>query len=200
MNGGPSPLADQRRHDGIGLAEALLGLDGFQVLKVSETPDEVVIDVETTVELMGCSRCGTRAESQDRMTVEIRDLPASDDRARLMWKKRRWRCPKADCEAKTWTEASTHVSSRTVLTRRAGAEACRQVRQRSCRGRPGSRARRALVDGDGGGNRARHRPGGRPASGWCGHQPGGGRDLLPQGHPHPSDAVCPPAWSTSTGP
>jgi transposase len=32
-----------------------------------------------------------------------------------------------DCETKTWTETSTHVSSRTVLTRRAGVEACHQV-------------------------------------------------------------------------
>ncbi len=39
--------------DGNGLAEALLGLDGFRVLNVTETPAEVVIDVETTVELMG---------------------------------------------------------------------------------------------------------------------------------------------------
>ena len=38
--------------DGNGLAEALLGLDGFRVLEVSETPDEVFIDIETTVELM----------------------------------------------------------------------------------------------------------------------------------------------------
>jgi hypothetical protein len=32
-----------------------------------------------------------------------------------------------DCEAKTWTETSAHVSARVLLTRRAGAEACRQV-------------------------------------------------------------------------
>ncbi|MDQ3680370.1 MAG: ISL3 family transposase [Actinomycetota bacterium] len=113
--------------DGNGLAEALLGLDGFRVLKVSETPDEVVIEIETTLELMGCKRCGTRAESQDRMAVEIRGLACFGRPARLMWRKRRWRCPEADCEAKTWTETSIHVSSRTVLTQRAGVEACRQV-------------------------------------------------------------------------
>jgi len=32
-----------------------------------------------------------------------------------------------DCDARTWTEASLAVSSRRVLTRRAGAEASRQV-------------------------------------------------------------------------
>lgn len=38
--------------DGNGLAEALLRLEGFRVLKVTETHAEVVIDVErTTVDL-----------------------------------------------------------------------------------------------------------------------------------------------------
>ena len=39
--------------DATGLAEALLGLDGFRVLDVNETPAEVVVTVETTVDLVG---------------------------------------------------------------------------------------------------------------------------------------------------
>jgi transposase len=113
--------------DGTGLAEALLGLDGFRVLAVSETPAELVIDVETTAELVGCGQCGTRAESQDRMPVEVRDLACFGRPARLVWRKRRWRCIETDCDSKTWTETSVDFSSRTVLTRRAGVEACRQV-------------------------------------------------------------------------
>ena len=35
-------------NDGIGLAEALLGLPGFRVLDVTETVSEVVMAVETT--------------------------------------------------------------------------------------------------------------------------------------------------------
>jgi hypothetical protein len=46
---------------------------------------------------------------------------------RLVWVKRRWRCPERDCAARTWTERSDHVDAQVVLTRRAGAEACRQV-------------------------------------------------------------------------
>ncbi len=61
------------------------------------------------------------------MPVEIRDLACFGRAARLVWHKRRWRCVDADCEAKTWTEVSSHVSARTVLTHRAGWEACRQV-------------------------------------------------------------------------
>ena len=50
-------------NEGTGLAEALLGLDGFQVLKVTEMADELVIEIETTVTEAGCRECGTRAES-----------------------------------------------------------------------------------------------------------------------------------------
>ena len=113
--------------DGTGLAEALLGLDGFRVLEVTEFDTELVIEIETTAELSGCGACGTRAEAQDRMQVEIRDLACFGRAARLVWRKRRWRCVDPHCEAKTWTETSPHISARTVLTRRAGREACRQV-------------------------------------------------------------------------
>ena len=113
--------------DGTGLTEALLGLSGFRVLEVLETDAEVIIDIETLADVAGCAECGVRAEAQDRMAVEIRDLACFGRAARLRWHKRRWRCADGDCDAKTWTETSTHVSARTVLTRRAGWEACRQV-------------------------------------------------------------------------
>jgi transposase len=113
--------------DGTGLAEALLGLDGFRVLGVSETSEELVIKVETTAVLAGCSGCGTRAESQDRVSVAVRDLPCFGRPVRLMWVKRRWRCREPLCATKTWTETSEHLDAHVVLTRRAGAEACRQV-------------------------------------------------------------------------
>ena len=117
--------------DGIGLAEALLGLSGFRVLSVDEVDGELHIGIETTVDLVGCTGCGTRAEAQDRLVVEVRDLPCFGRPARLVWSKRRWRCLELDCTVRTWTEASEAVSSRSVLTRRAGAEACRQVGQQA---------------------------------------------------------------------
>ncbi len=113
--------------DGIGLAELLVGLDGFRVLEVVETAVEVIVTVETTADFTGCGRCGVRAEAQDRRRVHIRDLPCFGRPARLVWIKRRWRCPDIDCEARTWTEHSDHIDAQAVLTRRAGAEACRQV-------------------------------------------------------------------------
>ena len=113
--------------DATGLAEALLGLDGFRVLEVSEDPDELVVTIESVATVVGCGRCGVRAEAQDRAVIDIRDLTCFGRPTRLRWIKRRWRCVDADCEAKTWTERSPHVDAQAVLTRRAGAEACRQV-------------------------------------------------------------------------
>jgi transposase len=113
--------------DGNGLAEALLGLDGFTVLEVTEGSDELVVTIESVTPSVGCGRCGVRAEAQDRMPIDIRDLTCFGRPARLVWIKRRWRCREGDCDARTWTEHSEHVDSQAVLTRRAGIEACRQV-------------------------------------------------------------------------
>ena len=113
--------------DATGLAEALLGLDGFRVLAVDETPSEVIVTVETMDDFVGCPTCGVRAVAKDRLRVDIRDLPCFGRPARLVWLKRRWRCVDPDCAAKTWTEGTEHVAPRAVLTLRAGAEATRQV-------------------------------------------------------------------------
>ena len=113
--------------DAIGLAEALLGLDGFRVLAVEEAVSEVIIRVETMGGLVGCPGCGAVAVVHDRTLVEVRDLPVFGRPARLMWRKRRYRCRESLCEVRTWTETSPLFSSRCVLTRRAGWEACRQV-------------------------------------------------------------------------
>ncbi len=113
--------------NGIGMAEALVGLDGFRVLEVTEGDGELIVRVETVSEVVACRGCGRRVESQDRVERALRDLSCFGRPVRLVWWKRRWRCRRVECPSRTWTETSGHVSARTVLTRRAGWEMCRQV-------------------------------------------------------------------------
>jgi len=113
--------------DATGRAEALLGLPGFRVLEVTETPEEFVIQIETIPQLVGCPACGVIATAHDRMPVEYRDLAAFGRSVRLVWIKRRWRCEEPECASCTWTEVSAAFSARCLLTRRAGRECCQQV-------------------------------------------------------------------------
>ena len=113
--------------DGSGLAEAMLGLDGVRVTEVREADGEVTIEVETTELRAWCQRCGCRAESQDRMWVDARDLECFGRPTRLRIWKRRWRCREPLCSARRWTEPLKFLDAQVVLTRRTGAEACRRV-------------------------------------------------------------------------
>jgi transposase len=105
----------------------MLGLPGFRVLEVEETPAEVVIRIETIARLEACLGCGVVATAHDRMEVAYRDLAAFGRPARLVWSKRRWRCQEALCPMRTWTETSSAFSHRCLLTDRAGRECRLQV-------------------------------------------------------------------------
>ena len=111
------------------------------MLDVVEAPEQLVVTVESKARVVGCSQCGVRAEAQLRMPIDVHGLMCFGRPARLVWIERRWRSTDADCEAETWTEHSDHVDAQAVLTRRAGAEACREVGEES---RPVSRVANEL--------------------------------------------------------
>jgi hypothetical protein len=56
--------------DGSG-APAVLGLDGFALGGAVEQDGELVMIVETTAAVAGCSGCGTRARSKGRPVVVV---------------------------------------------------------------------------------------------------------------------------------
>ncbi len=117
--------------DGIAMVKRLLGLPGMNVLEVTEGDDELVIKVETAETIGWCPGCGSRAQAQDRTTRSVRDLSCFGRAVRLDVWCRRWRCREARCATKTWTENVEQLDATAVLTRRAGAEACRQVGQQA---------------------------------------------------------------------
>ena len=108
-------------------ATALLGMEEFVVGAQEEVDDEVWLLVETTAEVVGCDACGTRALGHGRRVVRVRDLPAGDLPVVLVWRKRVWRCPGADCDMRTWSEETDAIAPRAVLTERARQEICRPV-------------------------------------------------------------------------
>jgi transposase len=108
-----------------GDATELLGMDGFVVLVMDQVDGEWWLLVETTATVAGCPDCGVRAIGHGRSTVQVRDLPNGSGAVRLVWRKRRWRCPDPDCERWTFTERSELVEG--SLTQRARTEICRAV-------------------------------------------------------------------------
>jgi hypothetical protein len=109
--------------EGSGGVTALLGMDGFVVLAMDKTDGEWWLLVETSERVAGCPDRGVRAVGHGRSTVQVRDLPNGSGAVRLVWLKRRWRCPDPDCERKTFVEQSELVEG--SLTRRVRVEICR---------------------------------------------------------------------------
>jgi transposase len=114
----------KHRSDG---ATALLGMPEFVVRAQIQEQGEWWLAVETTVEVVGCELCGTRAVGHGRRRVRVRDLPMADRPVVLVWSKRLWRCPDPDCAMRTWSEDLDEIAPRAVLTERARAEICRRV-------------------------------------------------------------------------
>ena len=79
----------------------------------------------------GVWRACPAARPHDRTTRSVRDLSCFGRAVRLEVWCRRWRCREVLCATKTWTENVEQLDATAVLTRRAGAEACRQVGQQA---------------------------------------------------------------------
>jgi transposase len=108
-------------------ASRLLDLDGFQLVSAELVGGEWQLAIQTTATVVGCQRCGVRAELHGRRTVRVRDLPIGGRPVVLAWRKRIWRCGELACGVRTWTEQTVAIRPRAVLTERARAEACRRV-------------------------------------------------------------------------
>jgi len=113
--------------------EWMIGLPGVAFLGAEDGEgDQAKIHVETKASLVGCPRCGVLARVKDRSAVELVDLPLFERPTGLVWHKRRWQCPDADCAMGSWTEEDERIAgSRQVLTSRAARWATIQVGRRA---------------------------------------------------------------------
>lgn|ERR1700694_2122259 len=110
-----------------GLAEKMLRLPGLKVLEVVVTDSELVIMIETTKKKGLLSVVSEVGRPPGPPAVALRDLPCFGWPTRLVWNKRRWRCRRRGCVARTWTEHHQQLGPRDVLTPRAVIETARQV-------------------------------------------------------------------------
>jgi transposase len=97
----------------------LLGLPDVVVDRVELDPDGCrVVHVSTTNTPQACPSCGTPATSvKGWVSTRPRDVlfPVP---ARLVWRKRRWRCPAPACPRSSFTESTLQIPSRQRVTRR----------------------------------------------------------------------------------
>jgi hypothetical protein len=64
--------------DGSSGATALLGMDEFVVLAMTEEDGELFISVETTADIAGCGSCGVRATGHGRSVIQIRSARVTE--------------------------------------------------------------------------------------------------------------------------
>lgn len=108
--------------------DLLVGLPDMVVLDAVEVDGTLRITAELRPSVVGCPSCGVVAWVKDRRDVEFVDLPMGGRPTRLIWRKRRFRCPDVDCPTGTFTEEHPEVAvSRMQLTTRAGRWVTRQV-------------------------------------------------------------------------
>ena len=110
--------------------DLMLGLEGLHVLDVERDDEGLRVRVESGPEVMGCPTCGVVAHAHGRQQVKLIDAPCFAAPVRLLWWKRRWRCPEPMCPVTSFMEQDPAIApARGLLTRRAVGWAIGQLRQ-----------------------------------------------------------------------
>ena len=92
---------------------SLLGRPGVTILGVEDGPGAPLrVHIEVIMRPVGCESCGVVAHVKDRHIVEVVDVSIGPRAVRLVWHKRRFRCPEPGCEVRTWTENDPRIATR----------------------------------------------------------------------------------------
>ena len=103
----------------------LLGLPDVVVDRVELDPDGTrVVHVSTRDAPQACPSCGVPSTSaKGWVTTEPRDV-AFPVTARLVWRKRRWRCQQTACPRASFTESVPQIPSHMQITSRLRGGTC----------------------------------------------------------------------------
>ena len=86
------------------VCELIVGLGDVEVLGVVDEPGGPLAVHIGTRRRPVCGGCGGVVWSKGSAPVELVDLPAFGRPVRLVWRKRRWRCPAVGCAVGSFTE------------------------------------------------------------------------------------------------
>ena len=111
------------------VCELIVGLGDVEVRGVEDPPGgPLVVHIGCRGARPTCGGCGGAVWSKGSEPVGLVDLPAFGRPVRLIWRKRRWRCPTATCGVGSFTEVAERIAPpRAKLTTRAGRWATVQV-------------------------------------------------------------------------
>lgn len=95
------------------VCELLVGLgDNVMVIGVVDDPGcPIRVHVQTRDGRPGCVGCGGVVWAKDQRPVELVDLAVFGRPSRLVWHKRRWRCPNRLCPTVSFTETATRIGT-----------------------------------------------------------------------------------------
>ena len=116
--------------DPMRMCELLVGLGDVEVLGVDDEGVDKPLRVHVRRRALSprCGDCGGLLWSKGERRVVLVDLPALGRAVRLVWHKRRWRCPRSGCGAGSFTEQAAQIApERALLTTRAGRWATRRA-------------------------------------------------------------------------
>ena len=104
------------------ICELMVGLGEVDVVGVDDEADgPLVVHVRRRAARPPCGGCGGVVWSKGVSAVGLVDLPAFGRPVRLVWRKRRWRCPAVGCGVASFTETDERIApARAALTARAG--------------------------------------------------------------------------------
>ena len=99
--------------------EVIVGLADVRVVDALDDGEHLTIVIESTLERPSCPTCSGLVHLKDRRDLALVDLPYRGCPARLVWRKRRWRCSDKTCPQPTWTEQDERIAfpRHSMLTR-----------------------------------------------------------------------------------
>jgi transposase len=111
------------------MCEILVDLLDVDIKGVEGTHRQsVTIHFECRRAVTGCPECGVVARVKDRYRVTLVDLPMNGRATRVVWHKRRFFCPDAECPMGPWSEVDTRIAfPRHLVTDRAGRWLTKQI-------------------------------------------------------------------------